>query len=319
MHGLDLLDRKIMYELDLDARAPSSQIAKKLRKSKETVNFRINRLMKEGYLKGFYTLFSNSMLGLYYYKIFVKLRSISPSSAEDALRKISVMERVSYLASTDGYYDWVIVIMVRGTEEMESFMRAFLKYYGALVLEKEVVVFPTVHRFNARFLHAGSEERDWTYPVRLESYRLDGTDSRILKAITNDARASMTKIAKKAGIDQKTASYRLKKLEKDGVILSYVTAPDFEKLGLQFVQVNISLCDLATKKPVMEYFRSTNACLYALEAIGKFDLGVEIHVRGSDHLREILHSFREKFEGKYNFFDVATITREYTVIWGPFV
>ncbi|VVC02099.1 putative HTH-type transcriptional regulator [uncultured archaeon] len=318
MAVLDQLDRRILYELDLNARAPASELAKKLRRSKETVNFRINRLLSDGYLKSFYTIFSNSKMGRYYFKMFVKLRDISPKKAEMMLQNISKTERVAYLASTDGYYDCVILVMVQGSEEMESFLHHFMEYYGEYVLEKEIMVFPTAHRFNARFLYAGNEARDWTYPIKLGAYQLDEIDKGIIRAISNDARAPIVKIAKAAGVDQKTASYRLKKLERDGIILAYVTAPNFEKLGLQFVQINFSLRHPKIKKQVIEFFRSTNTCLYAMEVLGKFDLGIEIHVKDAEHLREILRSFREKFEGKYNSFDVATITKEYTVIWGPF-
>jgi len=207
--------------------------------------------------------------------------------------------------------------MVRETEQMESFMQLFMDRFGELILEKEIMVFPTAHRFNARFLFVGKEEKDWTYPVKLENYPVDEIGMKLIHAITNNARAPIVDIAKKAGIDQKTASYRLKKLEQDGVILAYVTAPDFERLGLQYVQINFSLKNPASRKSVMGFFRSTNTCLYALEVLGKFDVGVEIAVQGKQ-LGKILSEFREKFAGKYNFFDVATITKEYTVIWGPF-
>ena len=75
MHQLDLLDQKIMYELDLNARISASQLAKKLKKSKETVNFRINRLIKNEYIKGFYTVFNTSKLGWYYTKFYIKFKN----------------------------------------------------------------------------------------------------------------------------------------------------------------------------------------------------------------------------------------------------
>jgi len=49
-----------------------------------------------------------------------------------------------------------------------------------------------------------------------------------------------------------------------------------------------------------------------------FDIGVEIYVRTSAQLKEILSRFRSKFAGQYNFFDVATITKEYRAMKGPF-
>ena len=53
MWELDLLDRKIIFELDLDARQAASTIAKKLKVAKETINFRIKRLLKNEIIKDF--------------------------------------------------------------------------------------------------------------------------------------------------------------------------------------------------------------------------------------------------------------------------
>ena len=49
---LDILDKKIIYELDKDSSQRSSVIAKKLDRSKEIINYRIHRLEKERILLG---------------------------------------------------------------------------------------------------------------------------------------------------------------------------------------------------------------------------------------------------------------------------
>jgi DNA-binding Lrp family transcriptional regulator len=70
---MDIYDKKIICELDINARASSSDIAKSIRLPKETVNFRIKRLINKGYINYFYTIINASRLGYQYYKIFLKL------------------------------------------------------------------------------------------------------------------------------------------------------------------------------------------------------------------------------------------------------
>ncbi len=41
---LDLLDKKILYELDINARQTSTQLSKKLKRSRNVIEYRINRL-----------------------------------------------------------------------------------------------------------------------------------------------------------------------------------------------------------------------------------------------------------------------------------
>ncbi len=318
MPDLDLLDRKILYELDLDARVSASQLAKKIRRSKETVNFRLKRLLEDGYLKGFYTVFNTSRLGWFYYKVYLKLKDIAPTKEKELFDYIATQPKIAYLASMEGHYDGVCLIMSRSSQDLVDFLYPFMKLYGEFVQEKQLVTFLTTHRLNQKFLHSGSETKDWHYPVEIGGYDVDGVDKKIMQTLSTNARMPLAEIATRAGVDVKGVKYRMKKLEKDGIILAYVTSPNFDKLGLQFAQINISLKDPNAIKSIISYFDSTNRCLFALEMIGAYDLAVEVHVEGNEQLNQIIDGFREKFVGKINDYDVATITKEYVVVWAPF-
>ena len=73
MRKLDLIDRKILLELDTNARASFSQIGKKLRIGKNNVQYRVKRLLEDGVIKKFVTQFSLGILGLFLGKIFLQL------------------------------------------------------------------------------------------------------------------------------------------------------------------------------------------------------------------------------------------------------
>jgi len=318
MAGLDGFDRRLLYELDLDARVPASRLARKLRKSKETVNFRLNRLLKENYVKGFYTVFNTSKLGWYYYKFYLKFKNMTPRKESELFEYVRAKPRIAYLGSLEGYYDCIILLAVRNSNDIVEFLYPFMKKFGEYIQTKDTTIFLSTHRLNQRFLYAGGEKRDWHYPVGMENYAVDESDRKILRVITNDARLAIVEIAQKTGLDPKVVRYRMKKLEKDGIILSYVTAPNFEKLGFEFFQVNISLKDPEKMRQVLQYFDSTNACLFALEMVGRYDLAVELHLESGEQLKKIIDGFREKFVGVYNDYDVSTINKEYLMVQGPF-
>ncbi|MBS3068829.1 Lrp/AsnC family transcriptional regulator [Candidatus Micrarchaeota archaeon] len=318
MQKLDLLDRRILCELDLNARIPASALAKKLHKSKETVNFRINRLLEGKCLKGFYAVFNTSGLGFYYYKIYFKLNSIHPGKEKEIFEYIAKQRRIAYLASMEGYYDGVFLIMAKSPTDLMAFLHPFMKLYGTCIREREISTFLSTHRFNQKFLYSGGAQADWHYPYEMGNYPLGETDAKILKSISSSARLPIVEIAKQAGIDAKRAQYRLKKLEKGGIILAYTTALDFGKLGLQFVQLNISLNDPTAGRQMLSHFNSTNRCLFAIEMMGRYDLTIELHVENNAQLQRIMAAFKEKFSSKCNECDVSTITKEYVVIWGPF-
>ena len=315
---LDTLDRRIMYELDLNARISASQLAKKLRKSKETINFRITRLLKEKYVKGFYAVLNIAKLGWFYYKLYLKFNPISPEKENEIIEYIKTQDYIAYLASMEGKYDCILLFMAKDAIGMLDFLYPFMKKYGDLIREKDLVSFIGARRLNERFLYAGEKRQSLDYSFELGNYETDELDERILRGLASEARIPLTGLAKRAYSNPKAVKYHMKKLEKEGIILGYASSPNFDRLGLQFIQINISLVDPTAKPAIIEYFDSTNKCLFVLEYLGKYDLGVELHLKNHDELNSILDSFREKFSDKYYDYDVATIPKEHVVIWGPF-
>ncbi len=72
---------------------------------------------------------------------------------------------------------------------------------------------------------------------------LDDTDRRIISEVKRSSAGSYRKIAKRVGIHPATLIERMRRLEKDGVILGYTAFLDYSKIGydfMAFIQVRIS-------------------------------------------------------------------------------
>jgi DNA-binding Lrp family transcriptional regulator len=66
---------------------------------------------------------------------------------------------------------------------------------------------------------------------------MDETDVKILKNLLSDARASYRKVAEEIGVSPPTVLARVEKLEGDGIIRSYSTLLDHEKLGYDLTAI----------------------------------------------------------------------------------
>jgi DNA-binding Lrp family transcriptional regulator len=66
---------------------------------------------------------------------------------------------------------------------------------------------------------------------------MDETDVKILKKLLSDARMSYRKIAEEIGVSPPTVLARVEKLEGDGIIRSYSTLLDHEKLGYDLTAI----------------------------------------------------------------------------------
>jgi DNA-binding Lrp family transcriptional regulator len=66
---------------------------------------------------------------------------------------------------------------------------------------------------------------------------MDETDVKILKNLLSDARMSYRKVAEEIGVSPPTVLARVEKLESDGIIRSYSTLLDHEKLGYDMTAI----------------------------------------------------------------------------------
>jgi DNA-binding Lrp family transcriptional regulator len=66
---------------------------------------------------------------------------------------------------------------------------------------------------------------------------MDETDVKIVKKLLSDARMSYRKVAEEIGVSPPTVLARVEKLESDGIIRSYSTLLDHEKLGYDLTAI----------------------------------------------------------------------------------
>jgi DNA-binding Lrp family transcriptional regulator len=66
---------------------------------------------------------------------------------------------------------------------------------------------------------------------------MDETDVKILRNLLSDARMSYRKVAEEIGVSPPTVLARVEKLESDGIIRSYSTLLDHEKLGYDLTAI----------------------------------------------------------------------------------
>jgi len=72
---------------------------------------------------------------------------------------------------------------------------------------------------------------------------MDQIDRKIVGALSANARLSMSELAEKVGLSKSPTQLRVKKLEREGIILGYGARINFEKTGsghIAFVQVTLT-------------------------------------------------------------------------------
>ena len=70
-------DKEILFELSLNARATITQLAKKVKMSKQVVSYRINLMEKNKVILGYYAITNAYMLSKTHFRVFLKYHPIN--------------------------------------------------------------------------------------------------------------------------------------------------------------------------------------------------------------------------------------------------
>ncbi len=314
---LDLIDRKLLFELDMNSRQTFQQLAKKLRKAKETVRFRFQRLLKEEYIKSCITTMNTSRLNRFYYKLFYKLHKTNPDVEKEIVEWIKNYPSVAYFASTEGRYDLTFLILSKDFKDLHAFLIPFREKFGEYILEQEILTMPEVHRFNIRFFYEQGKLLHTKYPRELKTPKIDRVDYQILKELARNARISLIDLAEITKTETNVVKYRIQRLRNQGMIGTHILEINFEKFGLQHFQIDFALKSHRHIEKIIDAAAQHPKSTFATVTLGKYDLALEFAVENVKELREIMNMLKEKFSQEIINHDVF-ILNEHKVNWFPY-
>ncbi|MBW2971443.1 AsnC family transcriptional regulator [Candidatus Woesearchaeota archaeon] len=316
---LDAKDRKILSELDMDARQPISAIAKKVGLSKEVVNYRIKQLEKKGVIKGYYTVLNTSKLGLMFCRFFMRLQNVDIAKEKEIVKFANKYPQVCWVVSTKGPWDLVFVMLVKKINEFKGLCDEFSFKYGPHFQTRYVSIATKIHHLKHCYLYGTAEECEKVMGGDISDEPLDETDSKILEILARDARISTLDIARRLNISPNTAKYRIKNLRESGVILCFRAAISIKSLGYQRHKVILTLQNMTQEKVrhMIEFLKHNPNITYITEAVGTGDMEFEMDVQGSNELHENMTKIRKEFGDLIKDYDICMTYSEEEINYLP--
>ena len=315
---LDIFDKKILFELDIDSRISASKIAKKLKLPKETVNYRIKRLEKNGWINRFYTIVNASLFGYSYYQVLLKFDKINSSVETKIVDYITSNPTCANLRILEGHYDLVFLTIQKNPGELKAFLQCFFNNYSKYIQEKNVLIVMKTYKLNQKFLFEGKTIKRTFNHVEIKDQTLDKIDLGIINAISINARIKLSEIASKLKLDSRLIDYHIKRMERLGLIVAYTTDLNLVKLNMELIKVDIALKDPTLIPRIIDFFDKTNTCIFIYELLGTYDLSVELYVKNDEMVSYIFKKFKEKFLESYVYYDLAHVYKKYVINWSPF-
>jgi Lrp/AsnC family leucine-responsive transcriptional regulator len=319
-YKLDLIDKKILYELDKNSAIPINRLAKKLKLSKDRINYRIKNLKKSQILTKFVTQINSAILGFFVYKIYLKFQNLSDEKNKEIINWTTKNPNIFWVAESQGKWDLNITIFAKDINEFDKIISDFTSNFGKFISQQEINT----------TLKVGVLNKEWILPDKKHERKLeyffgqhkllsiDKTDIKILKILANNSRINSVDLAGKLNLTPRIVRYRIKELEKKGIILGYSISINYEVIKKQFFKANIyfNFLDDRLKQKIESYCKSRPNIIYFIYCIGSWPLEIEFNVSENKEFYEEINEFRKAFPEMKNY-DTTLFTKEHKFDWMP--
>lgn len=305
---LDLKDRKILYQLDVNSRQSNSKISKKVGLSKDVVGYRIKKLEENGLIKGYYTLIDFSRLGYFSVRVYLKLYDTSPDKEKEIVDFLIKNKKVFYVAVIEGSYDIDIGTMVKDIYEFEDFWLGFKKEFKECIGEERESIFTKAHHFHrAYILDKKTDDSEVQFFGGKKIVKYDKIDFEILKIIAVNSRVPIMEISATIKIPPTTVAHRIKQLENNKIIQGYRFIFDFQKFGYEYYKVDLTLKEITRFDELVSFAHKHPNIIYIDQTIGGSDFEFDLEVKNKEEFLKIIENLRKEFPEirTWNFFSIG--------------
>ena len=218
---------------------PSSRLAKLAHKSRQSVEYRIGRLVERGIITSFNTSINPHRMGYKLYKIYLQLRNIQEEKQRlfEYLRGSGI---VYWMGECDGAWDLIFGVFAESDYEFYVLKNELISEFGKIIVKNFYDLLVDVKQYPKMYF-TGELHEPVMFGGEVVENRLDGLDHGILGEVVNNARISLTELASRAGSNPATVAARMRRMEQAGVIIQYRIGVDLNALGLEHYKAIIHL------------------------------------------------------------------------------
>jgi len=305
--NLDNIDKRILFELEKNARISDVKLAKIVGKSKDAVRYRIKRLEKLGIITGYKTWIDIAKLGYRASSIYLKILNL-PDKKKKLIEEIMKDERVYWIGLAEGVWNIGVTYFIKSNSELFEIKNNLLSKYKELIIDCIVTDLVNVSVHEKIFLVKGLSSLI-TFTEDTEKIDVDGTDKKILKELYKNSRANIAFIADKLKTSVDIVRSRIKKLEKSGIIIRHTICLDYQKIGYEFYKTFIYLNshDKNGIEEILNYAEQSDKIINIVKIVAPWDFEFVIFAKNFNEYSEAVSEFTEKFSKNIKKIETATM------------
>lgn len=300
-------DKKLLGYLFHNNRDSLTEIAKECNIPRQLVDYHIKKYKSEGIIKKFFTVYNYNKLG-YNSPSLLLVKLKNNSQKEVFLKSLPnniIISQGNVLSKYSLFFNLIF-------KDKTSSNLLLSKILSQDIVEKYLIIDPyIIELYSLKFLEKNI--KDNIYDLKSENTNiipLDLIDKGILKCLNMDGRIKIIDIAKSLNSKPEIILYKLKKLQKEKIIIGNRIHFNMKKMGYYYtlVLVNLKNLDDEKEKKILKFFRTNkyiNSCGLFVNNPNCF---FQIFHKSENELRETIKSFEEEID--FNDFELEIIPIE---------
>ena len=314
---LDKIDTKILSELDMDARQTNTQIAKKLSLSKQVVGYRINKLLEKGVIDGFYTVINIAKFGYSFYRVWLKFLTTDIKKENEVINFLKNNYPISWIIKSEGIHDLVVLAWCKDAFEFEEIIDGLRFGFNNVIEIHDITVAAKIYHFKHKFLFGNNKVV--VTGGKVNDYKLDNLDKRILSILAGNAREPIKSIAKKLGVSPTTVRYKIKKLMITGVVLAFRAKINSAVFGYHHFKVFLYFKNIDKQRysDLIKYLKDHSNVVYITKPLGPCDLEFESKFKSIYDLQKMIQEMRDIFPDIIKNYDTRYEVNELLINYFP--
>jgi len=277
---LTLTQKRILELLSINCRFSNKDIAKSINVSEDTVDYQINKLIKEKKLAQYSIQFNYFQLGYSLYHIFIR---ISETNVDYA--KLNAIQTLISINSSYGKFDLQLIALVKEAQDLDKTIKKIesildIKEISICQFSDQYKTFTNIlspFKVNTKI---PQNKKNRTYklntplypyadPRTKERFSLDKTDKKIIKELLKEPRIKFSDLARITKINHETIRYRINNYVKEGLITNFGLIHDFKKYDLYASCILLKLTN-TNDQEFKAYLENNHHIFFSPKLIGEY-------------------------------------------------
>jgi len=312
-NGINLkpTDEKLIAHLYHNSRENASKIAKQLHLSREQVSYRINKFESQKIIKGYIPLVNYSRLG-YHLTTLIFFKFNKQNSIAKFKEKIKESKNRIITVEILSRYDLGALFVFKNEKERNEYLSEILNQNSSEISKYQIIEPYFSEFYPLKFLNNKQSQPLIFQEYKLDEYKLDEKERKILSVLNKNANARIIDISKATNISAELVVYKLKKLKKEKVLITSKAYFDMEKVGYFYsiVLINFNNLSKANQNKMREFAKSSLYVDSLMFMMGEPNCYIQIFHKNVSDIHNTLKNLKETFSDDSLIFDILPLKNE---------